>query len=62
MKLKEALAVLDAGAINRTVDALWEFALPDDASAVIGNINESILFADYDKAEALIDSLLKRGK
>ena len=58
IQLKTALNSLDAGAINRIVDSLQDMALPNNIGAAVEDISASILLAEYDKAAAIIDTLL----
>ena len=58
-ELRIALDTLDAGSINRSIDALLKLKLAEDTAAVIRNISRNILIAEYDEAQALTESLLK---
>jgi HPt (histidine-containing phosphotransfer) domain-containing protein len=58
LSLKAALADVDAGVINRSIDKLMESTHVADAKAIISNILKHILLAEYEKADALIDTLL----
>ncbi|MCL1828331.1 MAG: ATP-binding protein [Oscillospiraceae bacterium] len=59
-ELREALEILDAGAIHDNIENLRELALTDDDDAVVNNIALKVLMAEYDEAEALLDSLIPR--
>ena len=60
VKLKDAIISLDAGTINRIIESLKDFTLPDELNQIITEISDCILFAEFDKAVVLIDSLLEQ--
>ena len=62
IKLKTALNTLDMGTVNMIIDSLREVVLPESISVVVGSISDSILFAEYETAVSLIDTLLSAGK
>ena len=60
-KLKTALDTMDGGAITESLDNLQKVTLADDIAAVIRSISNNILLAEYDEAETLIQSLLRKS-
>ena len=58
-KLKDGIISLDAGTINRIIESLKDYTLPDELSNKITEISDCILFAEFDKAIILIDSILE---
>jgi CheY-like chemotaxis protein len=58
-ELKKAIEILDAGAINRTIEEMKKAVKTDRTGTMIGNISEKILFGDYDEALVLVDKILE---
>jgi len=56
--LKAALATMDGGEINRTVEGLSRFSAPDNIKAAVRKISNHVLMFEYDEASALIECLL----
>ena len=61
VRLKAAIEALDAGNINVIAESLREVTLSEDINTVIGEISDSILLGEFDKAISLIDNLLSGG-
>ena len=57
-KLKLALETFDAGTMKNTMDTLFNLSLADDVEALVQNISNNILMAEYDEALARTESLL----
>ena len=60
--LKTAITDFDAGVINGTIERLRKFTQPEAVALVIKSISDNILIAEYDKAIALIETLLQEEK
>ena len=59
IRLKAAIELLDAGAINSAVDKLLSIAKPDAVTVgAVRDISKQILLYEYEEAVALIDMLL----
>jgi CheY-like chemotaxis protein len=58
-KLKVALGELDVGNIDRALDSLQDMALGGIVGAVLKEISEKVLVAEYDEAISLVDELLR---
>ena len=60
LELQEAIISLDAGAINRKIDSLREYAINDPEKLIIEELSDSVLFAEFNNAIALINKLLQQ--
>ncbi|MDR1841092.1 MAG: response regulator [Holophagales bacterium] len=60
-KLKMALDTMNADHIHKTVDHLQKMSLTESAAAVINNISNNVLMAEYDEAIKLIELLLQEA-
>jgi HPt (histidine-containing phosphotransfer) domain-containing protein len=58
-RLKTALEAMDAGEINRAIEALLRLSAPDEQKAAFRKLSNLILVVEYDEAETLIGSLLE---
>jgi hypothetical protein len=59
--LREALNEMDIDVINESVDSLLGIPCADSEKAFVRKISHHILMVDYEEAEALIESYLKKS-
>ncbi|MCL1939809.1 MAG: transporter substrate-binding domain-containing protein [Desulfovibrionaceae bacterium] len=59
--LKTALESMDAEAMDNTFDSLKAMPLSEDMAAAVRNISYAVMMAEYDKAVALMESLLRQS-
>jgi len=60
VKLKQALADMNAGVINKTVDNLLKSAGTEDTKNAVRKLSKHIMMVEYDEADALVDFLLEK--
>jgi CheY-like chemotaxis protein len=60
IELKAAIANMDAGEMNRTIDNLMKITYAADAGAIVKNISKHILTSEYDEAGMLIEASLQK--
>jgi len=59
VRLNEALSIMDRAEINKAIINLYESAPTEEYAAGVKVVANKIVLADYDEAEALVDSLLR---
>jgi len=60
-KLGAAFSAMDRSAINKALVIMKETVPSERCAAIVKDISNKIILAEYDEAEALIDSLLKEA-
>ena len=60
IRLSEALSIMDRGGINKALTDLQESAPTEKYALGVKDIANRIIIAEYDEAEALVDSMLSK--